>query len=32
MLRVALWVGIWSENFLWQFFRGGRKKLSGSSS
>jgi hypothetical protein len=31
MLRVTLCVGIWSENFLWQFFPRGRKKLSGSS-
>ncbi len=31
MLRVTLWVGIWSENFLWQFFPRGRNKPSGSS-
>ena len=31
MLRVPLWVGIWSENFLWQFFPRGRNKLNGSS-
>ena len=31
MLRVPLWVGIWSENFSLAIFSTGRNKLSGSS-
>ena len=31
MLRAPLCVGIWSENFLWQFFPRGGNKLNSSS-